>query len=373
MTNAAIAETYRLGQSLWLDYLSRSLISTGGLKALIDSGEIAGVTSNPTIFDKAIAEGGDYDARIAAFLKENPDMDVPSLYERLVVEDIQDAADTLRSLFERTEGGDGYVSLEVSPLLAYETQATLDEARRLHARVNRPNLMIKVPATTEGLPAITQLIREGVNVNVTLMFSRQDMRDVVEAYFSGLEARVADGANLGDVASVASFFVSRIDVAVDKRLAGDSPLRGKTAIANTRLAYRIFRDAVEGDRFGRLRAKGARVQRFLCASTSVKDPAYPDVMYVEALLGPDTVNTLPSATLDAFRDHGRAGLSITDDPEGAEKHLDSLGEQGVDLAQVCRELTVEGVQKFVDSFEHLMETLATKRREAQKALSGKKP
>jgi len=372
MSNGTIAETYRLGQSLWLDYLSRPLISTGQLTSLIAAGEIAGVTSNPTIFDKAIAQGGDYDAKIVTLLKENPEMDVEALYERLVVEDIQDAADVLRPLFERSEGGNGYVSLEVSPLLAHETQATLDEARRLHARVNRPNLMIKVPATTEGLPAVTQLIREGVNVNVTLMFSQQDMRDVVEAYLSGLEARAADGADLGKVASVASFFVSRIDVAVDKRLPGDSPLRGKAGIANTRLAYRIFREAVEGDRFGRLRAEGARVQRFLCASTSVKDPAYPDVMYVEELIGPDTVNTVPSATLDAFRDHGRARLSMTENLADAEKHLDSLSEQGIDLAQVCRELTAEGVQKFVDSFEHLMETLATKRREAEEAISGKK-
>jgi len=370
MSQAQIAEVYRLGQSLWLDYLSRTVISSGELKRLIDTGDIAGVTSNPTIFDKAIAETGDYNSEITALLKTDPDMGVPAIYERLAVEDIRAAADLLLPVFERTVGGDGYVSLEVSPRLAYNTQGTLDEARRLSAVVGRPNVMIKVPATSEGLPAIAQLVREGVNVNVTLMFSREDMENVIEAYFSGLERRLADGADLGRAASVASFFVSRIDVAVDKRLPEGSPLRGKIGIANTRLAYRTFRDAVAGDRFGRLRAKGARVQRFLCASTGVKDPDYRDVTYVEELIGPDTVNTLPAATLDAFRDHGRARPSMTEDIEGAEAQLRALEEHGIDLAQVCRELTVEGVQKFADSFDHLTETLAKKR---QEALAGRRP
>ena len=369
MTKQRVNEVYRLGQSIWLDNLSRGMIASGELKSLIDAGEISGVTSNPTIFDRAFSQSTDYDAKIATILRAEPQMDLPSLYERLVVEDIQTAADLLRPVYERTHGSDGYVSLEVSPRLAHNTEGTLDEARRLFAALARPNVMIKVPATPEGLPAITQLIRDGVSVNVTLMFSQQDMRNVVEAYLAGLEMRAADGVDLSGVASVASFFVSRIDVTVDNRLPEDSPLRGKTGIANTRLAYDIFRRTVDGDRFKRMQAKGARVQRFLCASTGVKDPHYRDVMYMEELIGPDTVNTVPPATLEAFRDHGRTRPSMIEDIDGARAQLLAIEQHGVDLDAVCQELTIEGVKKFVDSFDDLMNTLEKKRQEALKIMN----
>jgi transaldolase len=361
MGASRVLDLFRYGQSVWLDQLGRGLLESGGLARAVAEGEVVGVTSNPTIFDKAIEGGADYDSEIAALLRQAPDMGTQALYEALVVKDIQDAADLLKPVFQRTDRLDGYVSLEVSPKLAYETQATIEEARRLFALVNRPNAFIKVPSTDEGLPAITALIGEGINVNVTLMFSQQDYISVANAYLSGLEQLAEAGGDLNKVASVASFFVSRIDVAVDKLLPEDSPLHGKAAVANTKAAYALLQETFGSARFRKLKRKGARVQRFLCASTSTKDPAYSDVLYVEELIGPDTVNTMPLETLEGFRDHGRARPSITEDLRGAKRTLKALAKAGVDLNEVCRQLKVEGVQKFSDSLDSLLKSLETKR------------
>jgi transaldolase len=356
-----ILELYEQGQSVWLDQISRALLESGDLARMVEGGEVAGVTSNPTIFDKAISGSSDYDEAIVAFLRDNPQAHAEDLYEELVVRDIRDATDVLRPVYDRTDGVDGYVSLEVSPRLAHDTEATVDEARRLFSLVGRPNLLIKVPATAEGLPAITTLIGEGVNVNVTLMFSQQDYLDVAEAYLAGLERLVESGGHPGKVASVASFFVSRIDTAVDALLPADSPLRGRIAVANTQVAYELFRRTFAADRFARLKEKGARVQRFLCASTSTKNPDYSDVLYVEELIGADTINTLPLDTMAAFRDHGRVRPSMTEGLEDAKAELVALAELGADLDEVCADLQTEGVQKFSNSFDSLLQTLAAKR------------
>ncbi|MFB0506078.1 MAG: transaldolase, partial [Thermodesulfobacteriota bacterium] len=305
MKDNPLVELQKLGQSIWYDNIRRGLLTSGELKGMIDAGEIVGVTSNPAIFEKAIAGSTDYDEAMTVRLREDPHASPESLYERLVIEDIQTTADLLAPVYERTDGVDGYVCVEVSPRLAHDTNGTIAEARRFFAAINRPNVMVKVPATSEGLPAIAALIGEGINVNVTLMFSLQDFLDVSEAYLSGLEKLANSGGDLSRVASVASFFVSRVDVAVDKLLPDDSPLRGKIAIANAKAAYLRFRETYEDQRFFAPKKNGARVQRLLWASTGVKNPHYRDVMYVEELIGPDTVNTVPPATLDAFRDHGR--------------------------------------------------------------------
>jgi transaldolase len=354
---------YEFGQSVWLDQISRELLDSGALAKMVSDCEVSGVTSNPTIFDKAISGSADYDDFIREHLRQNAASDVDGLYEAVVVRDIRDAADVLRSVYDATDGADGYVSLEVSPHLARDTDGTIDEARRLRALVDRPNLLIKVPATAEGLPAISALLGEGINVNVTLMFSQQDYLNVADAYMSGLERLADSGGDVREVASVASFFVSRIDVAVDAMLPEASPLLGKAAIANTRLAYELFQAAFASERFERLAEKGARVQRFLCASTSTKDPEYRDVLYIEELIGPNTVNTMPLATIDAFRDHGHARVTITENVDEARAQTGFLAEEGIDIDEVCVQLQEEGVQKFADSFDSLMTTLAAKKEE----------
>ncbi len=355
-----IHELHELGQSVWLDQISRELLSDGTLARAVEAGEVPGLTSNPTIFEKAISGSADYDEAVRDLLGDHPDVEAERLYEGLAVRDIQDAADLLRPIWERTEGVDGYVSLEVSPRLAYETATTVAEAKRLRGLVDRPNLLIKVPGTDAGLPAVTSLIGDGVNVNVTLLFSQQDYVQVAGAYLSGLEKLASAGGDLSPVASVASFFVSRIDVAVDGMLPADSPLRGRIAVANTKLAYDLFRETFASDRFRQLRDRGARVQRFLCASTSTKDPDYRDVLYVEELIGPDTINTLPLETIDAFRDHGRAAQTITEDLDAARADLAALEEAGIDLNEVCRELQTVGVDKFAKSYDSLLAALAAK-------------
>ncbi len=355
-----LIELQRLGQSIWYDNIRRGLLTSGELKRMIDAGEIVGLTSNPAIFEKAIDGSTDYDRALTALLDESPHADAEDLYERLVVEDIQTTADLLGPVYERTEGVDGYACVEVSPRLAHDTEDTIAEARRLFAAINRPNVMVKVPATPKGFPAIRALIGEGINVNVTLMFSLQDYLDVSEAYLAGLEELVHSSGDLSKVASVASFFVSRIDAAVDKLLPDDSPLRGKIAIANAKIAYVRFKETYEDQRFVALKKRGARLQRLLWASTGVKNPHYRDVMYVEELIGPDTVSTVPPATLDAFRHHGRPRPSLTENLDEASMHLAALKDLGIDFDAVTLRLKDEGVELFKRPFDSLMETLARK-------------
>ncbi len=359
------------GQSPWLDYIQRSLITSGKLQRLIDEDGLMGLTSNPAIFEKAITGSPDYAAALAAIEAEH--LDALTVYERLAVEDIQHAADVLKPVYERTQGRDGYVSLEVSPYLAHDTTGTIAEARRLWQMINRPNLMIKVPATREGIPAIQQLISEGLNVNVTLLFAQDVYRQVAAAYLAGLEARAAAGGDLGRVASVASFFVSRIDTLVDAQLeaklqAGDGDrsrlesLRGKVAIANAKLAYQAYKQIFSGPSWERLAAAGAQTQRLLWASTGTKNPRYSDVLYVEELIGPDTVNTMPLATWEAFRDHGQVRPTLESDLDAAHATLETLAQVGISLRDVTDTLLVDAVRLFVEPFDKLLNSLDKRRR-----------
>mgnify|MGYP005832275485 CR=1 FL=1 len=363
MRENPLREIHRYGQSVWLDVLRRALLTSGELKRLIEAGEVTGVTSNPTIFEKAIAGSTDYDQAVAALLRENPRLEEGAIYEALAVEDIRAAADLLRPVYEETAGEDGFACLEVSPHLAHDTQGTVAEARRLFAAVGRPNVMIKVPGTAAGLPAISTLIAEGINVNVTLMFSLRDYENVSEAYLQGLERLAGSGGDPRRAASVASFFLSRIDSAADRLLPEGSPLRGKTAIANAKAAYARFEEVYATRRFAALKEHGARLQRLLWASTGTKDPRYRDVMYVEALIGPGTVNTMPLGTLDACRDHCRPRLSVTEGLPEAFRQLAAIEDAGVDLIAVTSRLQEEGVALFARSFDSLLETLAAKRRD----------
>ena len=369
-----------LGQAIWLDYIRRSFITSGNLHALVDGG-LRGVTSNPTIFEKAIAGSTDYDDDLQRLVDQGKT--VEEIYQALTLDDIQRAADVLRPVYEQSAGADGYVSLEVSPDLAYDTEGTISEARRLFATLDRPNVMIKVPATPAGIPAIETLIGEGINVNVTLIFSLAQYEAVAEAYIAGLEKLATDGGDpstgsgqalrqrtagprsghaLSGVASVASFFVSRVDAAVDRALEeiGESALQGKIAIANSKVAYARFREILTGARWERLAAQGARPQRVLWASTSAKNPLYPDTLYVDGLIGPDTVNTVPPATLNAFRDHGTVALTLEAGLAEARAQLATLADLGVDLDAITQELQDEGVAKFAQSFQSLMSTIAEK-------------
>ncbi len=357
------------GQSPWLDYIRRSLFTSGELQRLIAEDGLMGITSNPAIFEKAITGSQDYTAALAALETEH--LDAMALYERLAIEDIQQAADLLKPVYEQTQGRDGYVSLEVSPYLAKDTDGTVAEARRLWQAVQRPNLMIKVPATPEGIPAIQTLIGEGINVNVTLLFAQEAYRQVAEAYLAGLEALAAAGGDLQRVASVASFFVSRIDSLVDAKLeaklkAGEGDrallesLRGKVAIANAKLAYQAYKKIFAGERWERLAAAGARTQRLLWASTGTKNPQYSDVLYVEELIGPDTVNTIPPATWEAFRDHGRVRPTLESDLDAAHDTLETLARVGISLTEVTDTLLVEAVRLFAEPFDKLLNSLDKK-------------
>jgi transaldolase/glucose-6-phosphate isomerase len=361
------------GQAVWLDFVARRFVAEGGLKKLIDDDGLRGVTSNPAIFEKAIGHSEDYDGALKA-AEAHADLDVKALYERLAVEDIQHAADVLRPVYDATRRQDGYVSLEVSPYLAMATDATIEEARRLWRAVDRENLMIKVPGTEAGLPAIRRLLGEGININVTLLFSQAVYERVAEAYLGGLEDLVAQGGDPRRVASVASFFVSRIDTAVDqaieKRLEGvNDPelraalegLRGKVAIANAKLAYQRYQRLFSGPRWEKLVTRGARPQRLLWASTSTKDPAYRDVVYVEELIGADTVNTMPPATMDAFRDHGRPRASLEDGVADAERVMVTLARVGISIDEVTAKLVEDGVQLFADAADQLLSAVAKKR------------
>jgi transaldolase/glucose-6-phosphate isomerase len=351
------------GQSLWLDYIRRSLMTSGKLERLVEEDGLRGLTSNPAIFQKAIGDSDEYDDDIEGYLADDPSLSAQQLYERIAIDDIRRAADVLRPVYDET-GWDGVVSLEVNPHLARNTEATIAEARRLWTAVDRPNLMIKVPATDAGIPAIEALLSEGINVNVTLMFSLDHYEKVARAYLRGLQ-RADDPTG---ILSVASFFVSRVAREVDTRLdekglAGEVDFDGSdVAIANAKMAYRRFQEIFHGEAFDDLREQGARVQRPLWASTSTKDPSRSDVLYVETLIGEETVNTIPPRTLDAFRDHGTvAGQTVTDDLGRAQEVLDGLAEAGIDLDDVTETLQERGVEKFVRPFDDLMETLDAKR------------
>jgi transaldolase/glucose-6-phosphate isomerase len=361
--SGSIKKLTSLGQSLWYDNIQRKLLVNGELNAMIERGDIRGVTSNPSIFQNAIAKTNDYDAALVPLAWAG--WDAESIFWQLAVEDIQEACDLFAPLYEKTRGGDGYVSIEVSPLLARDTAGTIKQAQELWERVNRPNLMVKIPATREGIPAIRASIAAGININVTLIFSLARYTEVMDAYLAGLEDRVAKELPVQQIASVASFFVSRVDAKIDPRLPEDSHLRGKAAVANAKLAYEAFESIFTSPRFATLKARfRARVQRPLWASTGTKNPAYPDTLYVDELIGPDTVNTVPPATLDAFRDHGSAKLTITDGLDEAQKIFVDLKALGISMSSVTQELEEEGVKAFDDAFKSLLETIEERRNAA---------
>jgi transaldolase len=363
MTTSAIAHLNDLGQSPWYDNLARPLLSGGGLGQLVGADGIRGVTSNPTILDKAIGAGEGYDQQLAACAKRG--LSIEDTYWEVVVDDIKAATDVLRPVYDTTAGADGFVSLEVAPTLAHDTDGTIAAARSLHDRVDRPNLMVKIPATIEGLPAIEESIAAGIKVNVTLIFSLDRHDEVIDAYLRGLERFVAGGGDPSTIASVASFFVSRVDTETDRRLTEDSPLRGKAAVANAKLAYARFRARFSGERWDALAAKGARLQRPLWASTSTKNPAYPSTLYVDELIGPDTVNTLAPASIEAL--HQGEGTqradTVTEDVEGARAVMHDLAAAGVDFDDVTDTLEREGVEAFAASFTDAFGTIEKRRAE----------
>jgi transaldolase len=350
-----LVELAQLGQSVWLDNIRRDLLTTGALARMVEQDGLGGVTSNPAIFEKAIVGSNEYSA-ILGELQKNKDLDAKAIYEHIAIRDIQDAADVLRVVYDRTKRRDGYVSLEVSPFLANETEGTIEEARRLWKAVNRPNLMIKIPGTAAGLPAIETAISEGINVNVTLLFSQEVYAEVAQAYIRGLE-KCADPSH---VASVASFFVSRIDTAIEGYVKGNpalEPLSGKVAIANAKLAYQRYLEIFSGPKWEALEARGAMTQRVLWASTSTKSAKMRDVIYVEELIGPDTVNTIPPATLDAFRDHGEVRASLESGIEEAKDVMAKLAAGGVSIDKVTADLVEQGVKLFAEPFEKLLKAV----------------
>ncbi|RZM09582.1 MAG: transaldolase [Sphingomonas sp.] len=359
------------GTAVWLDFVDRKFLEEGGLKKLVEEDGLTGVTSNPSIFEKAMGHGEAYDETLAAFDREHPGAATIDRYEHLAIQDIKAAAETLEPVYKKLDAKDGYVSLEVSPYIADDTDATIAEARKLWDAVGRDNVMIKIPGTLAGGPAIAATIAAGINVNVTLLFSLEAYQKVAEAYAMGLEERVRQGQPIDRIASVASFFVSRIDTTIDKQIDarlkdGDAEaealkaVRGKVAIANAKAAYAWYQDFVASDRWQALAAKGAQPQRLLWASTGVKDPAYPDTLYVDTLIGPDTVNTMPPKTMDAFRDHGTVAQTLTDDVEGARRVLAEAERLGLDLTGVTGTLVLEGVASFAGAFDDLLGSIAKK-------------
>ena len=360
-----IKELLDYGQSPWMDYIRRDLLTGGGLKKMIDGDGLRGQTSNPSIFEKAITGSDLYKDILSS--PEAKTLNAKGLYEKIAIRDVQDACDIFKPVYVETKRRDGYVSLEVSPYLANDTQATIEEARRLWKAVGRENLMVKVPATPEGIPAIRQLLEDGLNINITLLFAQSAYEKVAEAYIAALEARVAKGQDISHIASVASFFVSRIDTLIDSKLdemekAATGPqkdlldnLHGKIAIANAKLTYRKYQELVSAPRWKALAAKGAQTQRLLWASTSTKNPRYRDVLYVEELIGADTVDTIPPATFDAFRDHGKLRNSLTEDVAGAGKEMENLADAGISMKEVTDKLVVDGVKLFADAFKTLLE------------------
>jgi transaldolase/glucose-6-phosphate isomerase len=374
MTNP-LAQLAKAGQSVWYDLMERKLLTTGKLQRLIDEDDLRGLTSNPTIFEKAIGGSEDYDAQLRTLASQDKNRE--DIYDELVIEDIGNAADVFLPVFEKTNGGDGFVSLEVSPLLASDTAKTVSEAKRLFGRLGRPNVMIKIPATPEGIPAIEQAIYLGININVTLIFSNEVYGQVMEAYVRGLERRAEQALPVGDISSVASFFVSRIDAQADKQIEAKQKetndpeleqLRGKVAIANAKLAYQQFKDVFESERFRKLRDLGAKVQRPLWASTGTKNPQYSDVLYIESLIGADTVNTIPPATYEAFRDHGKVEPTLEQGLDEAKRILALFEAKGFSLNAITTKLTAEGVKSFNESFEQLMATIEARRDAAVRGL-----
>jgi transaldolase len=366
----AIRELLDAGQSVWLDYIHRGILKSGEFKRMVEGG-IRGVTSNPTIFEKAITGSHDYDEQISRLAADGKS--TTEIYEALVVDDIRAAADTLRPVYDAAGGADGFVSVEVSPLLAHDTEGTIQEVRRWNTLIGRPNVMVKIPGTVEGVPAIEEMIAEGRHINITLLFSIEAYRKVQEAYLRGLERRVAAGQPVHQIASVASFFVSRIDTEADKRLdarAAAAPPeqaealrapRGKIAVANAKLAYRLFQETFGGGRWKALASRGARVQRPLWASTSTKNPAYPDLLYVESLVGRDTINTLPPQTIEALRDHGRVVPdAVTQGVDEAERVFAALHELGLSIDAITQAVLDAGVQSFADSFNQLMKAISSR-------------
>lgn len=354
-----------LGQSVWIDYLSRDLIETGELARMMSDDAVVGVTSNPTIFQKAISHGERYDEQLKRIL-DSGETDPKEIFLELSSRDIGNATDLLKPIWQESAGVDGYVSWEVDPNLAYEREATIEEAKRLHAWIEKPNLYVKIPATQPGLGAIEEMIAAGKNINVTLIFSLERHKEVMEAYIRGVERLVESGGDPATVHSVASFFVSRVDTETDNRLdaiGGHDELKGKLGIANAKLAYQNYLETFSGPRWAPLEAKGATKQRCLWASTSTKNPAYRDVMYVEELVGPETVNTMPEETIRAFQDHGNVAETLTKDVEGARKLFADLGAAGIDYDDVTDTLEQEGVQKFADSFSELLDGIRSKQGE----------
>lgn len=369
MKNNPLLDLESFGQSIWMDFISRDTISSGQLQRWIEQDGISGVTSNPSIFQKAITESEDYDEAIRDLILQG--MTREEIFRSLAVEDIQRVADLLRPTYDRTNGRDGFVSLEVSPKLSHDTTGTIEEARELWALVNRPNAMIKVPATSEGIPAIRELTGEGINVNITLLFGLPRYREVVDAYISGLEMQAAKGKPLKEIASVASFFLSRIDTLIDpmleEKLKSDNPragtaarLQGQIAIASAKVAYEIYKELFSRERFLRLAKKGARTQKLLWASTSTKNPAYKDIKYVETLIGPDTINTVPVETLNAYRDHGHPEQTLDQEVHRAYHLLNKLSIVGINLGAITQQLEDDGVAKFITAYDQLMRSLGEK-------------
>ncbi len=383
MAKNPLQELHEAGQSIWLDYIRRDLITSGKLDHMIAEDAITGITSNPSIFEKAIGGSSDYDEALDKLIRADGKKSVGQLFEALAVEDIQAACDKLRPVYDRTNGLDGYVSIEVSPHLVHDTRGTIAEAHRLHDEVNRPNVLIKIPGTDEGLPAIEQCLAEGISINITLIFALEYYEKVANAYLNALEKRAASGQPIDRVASVASFFVSRVDTLVDKLLDEKiktasgaekerlESLRGKAAIANARLAYEKYLELFHhGERFAHLKAQGAHVQRCLWASTSTKNPAYRDVIYVEELIGPETVNTMPTQTIDAFKDHGKVAQTLTQGIDEARQVLKQLEAAGISYKAVTDQLEDEGGKLFSDAFDSLMKTLEEKRNKLLVGMGG---
>jgi transaldolase len=364
MAKSRLHELSELGQSVWIDFLSRQMLQSGELARMMEQDAVVGVTSNPTIFQKAIAGGDAYDEQLREVLAEEDDP--KEVFLKLAVQDVQNACDLLRAVWDGGHGKDGYVSIEVDPNLAFDTDGTIAEAQRLHELVDKPNCFVKIPGTKDGLPAIEEMIARGRSINVTLIFSLQRYAEVVEAYLRGLERLVETGGDPSTVASVASFFVSRVDTEADRRLdeaGAPEELKGKLAVANAKLAYQRYQELFSGERWDALAAKGATKQRCLWASTSAKNPAYRDVIYVEELIGPETVNTMPEETIEAFQDHGRVALTLERDLDQAKRVFEQIAEAGVDYDDVVVTLEQEGVQKFSDSFTELLDGVQAKRGE----------
>lgn len=351
------------GQSIWLDLLNREIMDSGKLKSLIDKDDLCGLTSNPSIFEKAISGSKDYDEDIAE-ISENKD-DYAKIFFELAIKDIQQAADIFKPVFDKTNGKDGFVSLEVSPYLARDTEATIKQVRELWEKVNRKNVMIKIPGTKEGLAAIRKCLSEGININITLLFGLSRYREITEAFMGGLEDRLQAGKSIENIASVASFFLSRIDVMVDPMLKkkGEEKLVGEVAIASAKKAYQIYLEMISSDRFKKLEEKGAQRQRVLWASTSTKDPAFSDVKYVENLIGKETINTLPMETIDAFRDHGKVSYTLTTGLDHVNKVMKDLKSIGIDIDKITKNLEDEGIEKFNVAYDKLLKSIEDQKHE----------